>query len=310
MKSLLKQSTIFRKDQLIENLIESFISSLDIKESSKDLYKKTLNQYLNWVESKKYNLADLSRREILEYKKELLSNKSSLTVASYLNSVRRFYEWAESNKYYPNIAKGVKSPNRKQQFKKQPLNPDQAALLLDFYKGKNIRDNAIINLLLRTGLRTIEVTRASIEDIVFKGSQPVLLVKGKGRDEKDNFVILTSKSYAPISEYLLTRKKAKGIDPLFISVSNNSNGNKLSTKTVSSIAKTALKAIGLNDKGYTAHSLRHTAAVSILRAGGDLEMVQFTLRHSNPATTQIYTATIDEERRLKNSGEALLDTIY
>lgn len=112
MKSLLKQSPIFRKDQLIENLIESFISSLDIKESSKGLYKKTLNQYLNWIENKRYNLADLSRREILEYKKELLLNKSSLTVSSYLNSVRRFYEWAESNKYYPNIAKGIKSPNR------------------------------------------------------------------------------------------------------------------------------------------------------------------------------------------------------
>jgi hypothetical protein len=29
-----------------------------------------------------------------------------------------------------------------------------------------------------------------------------------------------------------------------------------------------------------------------------------TLRHRNPATTQIYTATLNEERRLQNSGEA------
>ena len=59
-----------------------------------------------------------------------------------------------------------------------------------------------------------------------------------------------------------------------------------------------------------AHSLRHTTAVNILRAGGSLEMAQMTLRHSNPATTQIYTATLNEERRLQNSGEALIDSLY
>ncbi len=50
--------------------------------------------------------------------------------------------------------------------------------------------------------------------------------------------------------------------------------------------------------------------INILRAGGSLETAQFTLRHSNPATTQIYTATLNEERRLQNSGEALIDSLY
>jgi len=40
------------------------------------------------------------------------------------------------------------------------------------------------------------------------------------------------------------------------------------------------------------------------------ETAQLTLRHSNPATTQIYTASLNEERRLANSGEALLDSLY
>ena len=85
---------------------------------------------------------------------------------------------------------------------------------------------------------------------------------------------------------------------------------RLTTRTISYIAKEGLKAIGLNEKAFTAHSLRHTTAVNILRAGGSLETAQFTLRHSNPATTQIYTATLNEERRLQNSGEALIDSLY
>ena len=293
--------------QTVEELVNSFINAQDVKQSSKLLYRRTLKQYFNWIDKKGYRLNDIARPQVLEYKEDLLSSgMSSLTVGSYITSVRRFYEWAEANKFYPNVAKGIKTPKRKQQFKKQPLLPAQATDLLNYYQDKSSRDFAIINLLLRTGLRTIEVIRADVEDITFKGSQRVLLVQGKGRDEKDNFVLLTDKTYKTIEEYLSTRTTG----PLFTSISNNGAGDRLTTRSISYIAKEGLKAIGLNERSFTAHSLRHTTAVNILRAGGSLETAQFTLRHSNPATTQIYTSTLNEERRLQNSGEALIDSLY
>jgi len=297
--------------QRIEEPVDRFIASQDVKESSKLLYRRTLKQYFNWVDKKSYLLSEIARPQLLEYKEELLnSNMSSLTVGSYITSVRRFYEWTEANKFYPNVAKGIKTPKRKQQFKKQPLLPAQATALLSYYQDKALRDYAIVNLLLRTGLRTIEIIRANVEDITFKGSQRVLLVHGKGRDEKDNFVLLTDKTYQPIAEYLTTRGKVNSSEPLFTSTSNNSKGERLSTRSISYIAKEGLKAIGLDERAFTAHSLRHTTAVNILRGGGSLEQAQMTLRHSNPATTQIYTATLNEERRLQNSGEALIDSLY
>ena len=305
------QDIVVVTPQRIDELVDSFINSQDVKQSSKLLYRRTLKQYFNWVSKKGYLLSDITRTELLQYKEDLLSSgMSSLTVGSYITSVRRFYEWTEANKFYPNVAKGIKTPKRKQQFKKQPLLPAQATALLDYYQSKALRDYAIITLLLRTGLRTVEVIRATVGDITFKGSQRVLLVQGKGRDEKDNFVLLTDKTYLPIAQYLATRKDVNSTDPLFISTSNNSKGDKLTTRTISYIAKEGLKAIGLDERSFTAHSLRHTTAVNILRAGGSLETAQFTLRHSNPATTQIYTATLNEERRLQNSGEALIDNLY
>jgi integrase/recombinase XerC/integrase/recombinase XerD len=297
--------------QRIAELVDSFIAAQDVKQSSKLLYRRTLKQYFIWVTKKAYLLSEIARPQLIEYKEELLaSGMSSLTVGSYITSVRRFYEWTEANKFYPNVAKGIKAPKRKQQFKKQPLLPAQATALLNYYQATASRDYAIITLLLRTGLRTIEVIRASVEDIVFKGSQRVLLIQGKGRDEKDNFVILTDKTYQPIADYLGSRAKVSSSDPLFTSTSNNSKGERLTTRSISYIAKEGLKAIGLDERAFTAHSLRHTTAVNILRAGGSLETAQFTLRHSNPATTQIYTATLNEERRLLNSGEALIDSLY
>lgn len=292
----------------LKELEDKFIASLDVRPNSRDLYRRTLKQYFNWIADKGYLLTDMARPQIIEYKEDLLARgMSALTVGSYLVTVRLFYSWAEALKYYPNIARGVRNPKRKQQFKKQPLTPDQAQGLLKHYKDP--RDFALVNLMVRTGLRCIEVSRANTEDITYKGSQRVLLIQGKGRDELDQFVLLTDKAYRPIEEYLSSRK-AKTSEPLFISTSNNSQGERLSTRTVSHIAKEALKGIGLDEKAFTAHSLRHTAIVNSRRAGATLEQAQAMARHSSPVTTQIYDSVFRDEDRLLHSAEMLIDKLY
>lgn len=305
---------VSRASKRMESLVDRFIAAQDVRPSSRALYRRTLTQYLNWTEEKKLSLKDITRAEIIEYKDALFEKGlSPLSVGSYLTVVRKFYEWTESVKLYPNVAKGIKTPKRKQAFKKLPLTPEQTTKLLTYFKERSIeglRDYAIISLLLRTGLRTIESVTASIEDITFKQGKRVLMVQGKGEVEKNNFVILTEKAYEPIREYLETRATAKVSEPLFTSVSNNSQGARLTTRTISKIAKEGLKAIGLDSKHLTAHSLRHTLAVTILRAGGTLADAQGVLRHSNPATTQIYTRTIDEEMRIKNAPEELVEKFY
>ncbi len=292
-------------------LTERFLSSQDVKPSSRRLYRRTLKQYFNWIEEKLLNLEAITRKEIIDYKQYLLdAGKSELTVGSYLSVVRKFYEWAEAYKYYPNVAKGIKTPKREKGFKKDPLTIEQIKELLSSIETESPqgkRDYAIVNLMIRTGLRTIEVIRADIEDIGYKAGEMVLFIKGKGRDAKDNFVILTAKAYKPILDYLSTRGKTDGSEPLFTSMSNNSRGERLTTRTISFIVKSRLKGIGLSSGKLTAHSLRHTAGVNVLKAGGDLYTTQLFMRHKDPATTQIYLRTVEEEFRIMNAPEKLLD---
>lgn len=296
----------------VHTAIQAFALSQDVKPSSRALYSRTLNTFFDWVGTTGRTVATLTVADLIAYKDELLNGgKSSLTVASYVNSLRRFYEWTEANKIYPNIGKGIHAPKRKQAFRKQPLTVAQVGELLHHEQGtQSARDYAIVNLMVRTGLRCVEVVRANVGDVTYKGGQRVLMVQGKGRDEKDNFVILTDAAYNPIRAYLDTRTGIDENAPLFASESRNNDGGRMTTRAVSGIAKQGLKSVGLDNKVFTAHSLRHTAAVNILRAGGSLEMAQYTLRHSNPATTQIYTATLREEQRLNNGGETLLDGLY
>lgn len=292
-------------------LVATFISAQDVKESSRKLYTRTLSQFFVWMEKAKKNLSTLTRQDILAYKDYLQDEAlSSLTIGSYITAVRKFYEWAEAEKYYPNIAKGIKTPRRVQAFKKQHLTDNKSSELLNHFKSLSLRDYAIVNLILRTGLRTIEVVRADVGDITFKGERRVLRVWGKGHIEKDDFVVLSDKAYQPIKDYLATRKGAKANEPLFTSTSNNNKGERLTTRTISGLCKSGLQAIGMDGKEFTAHSLRHTTAVAILKHGGQLTDVQSVLRHSSPVTSQIYTESVKEEMRLLNAPEAMLDNAF
>ena len=299
---------VVNKNVSIVEAVEAFLSECDIRANSKNVYRRGLLYFFGWVENTGRTISELTRADIIVFKDSLLATHSNLSVAGYLVALRRFYEWCEGNKLYPNIAKGIKSPKRKNAYLKEHLRENQIHQLLQHFEG-NLRDYAIVNLLLRTGLRCVEVVRANIDDITYKGGQRILRVWGKGRDERDNFVVLTDKAYAPIKAYLETRGSTTLKEPLFVSTSNRNLNGRLTTRTISKICKEGFRAIGIDAHEYTAHSLRHTTAVMLLK-NGSLADVQSVLRHASPATSQIYTKSIEEELRLANPSEMKLDGIF
>ena len=305
MKALIpiqNQNTQVQKGNLnISDLVSFFLNDMDVRESSKALYKRTLKQFMDWLNTNK--IKSPIRQDILDYKRFLVKYKYSPgTVASYLIIVKKFFAWVEQTNLYPNIAAGIKGPKQSRTFKKDPLGPDQIKKLLDVdcstLEGK--RNFAILNLLVRTGLRTIEAIRPNIEDIRQESGKPVLWIQGKGRDEKDAFVLLTESTYTPIMQYLNERKNIKANDPLFCSCSRRNKGGRLTTRTISSIVKTRLRKIGLNSSRLSAHSLRHTAITISLLAGASLQEAQALGRHGNINTTLIYSHNLD---RVKNAAE-------
>lgn len=292
-----------------QEIAATFVAQQDVRESSRALYARTISRYFAYLNSRGLQLDGLNREDILDYKDYLISSGlASLTVGSYLVVVRKFYEWSEAARLYPNIAKGVKTPRRRNRFLKQHLTADQSTTLLS--EPATLRDKAIISTMLRCGLRCIEITRLTVADIATIGGRRVLKVWGKGRDDNKDFVILTDKAYQPIKEYLQSEPKKALNAPLFSGIGNRNRGGQLTTHTVSCLAKKYLRAEGLDGHEYTAHSLRHTTACALLNSGASVTDVQQVLRHSSPATTEIYLASIKEDNRIKTNTEALLDNVF
>jgi len=290
------------------DLLDRFLLSLDIKQNSKDTYRRGLRQFTIWIEEQ--GIQGPTRETILDFKHSLEARGlSALTISGYLVAVRKFYEWAEGMKMSPNIARGIKGAKRARGFRKDPLTVDQVKELLSSINRstlQGLRDYALLNLLIRTGLRTVEVTRANIEDIRQSSGEALLWIQGKGRDSKDEFVLLTEETLRPLREYLGARGEVGAQDPLFISLSDRNNGGRLTTRSISRIAKDRLGNIGIKDGRLTAHSLRHTAITLTLLAGGNIQEAQALARHSDINTTLVYAHNIN---RIVNAPERRIDAI-
>ncbi len=293
--------------QGLDELTRRFIASLDVKPKSKDTYSKALKRFFSFMEEEQ--ITNPTREDILHYKRYLAANYTACTVSSYLTAVKAFFTYLEGLKQYPNVAAGIKGAKHQKGFRKASLTIEQAkntltAIDRSTLEGK--RNFALVNLLLRTGLRTIEVARANIEDIRQEGGEALLYIQGKGRDSKDDFVLLTEETLRPIREYLKERGETDETKPLFASHSNRNNGGRLTTRSISRITKETLKDAGIDDRKITAHSLRHTAVTFSLLGGATIQEAQGLARHANINTTLIYAHNID---RIGKAPERKIDAL-
>lgn len=154
--------------------------------------------------------------------------------------------------------------------------------------------------MLRTGLRTIEVIKADVGDIRQQSGEAVLWIHGKGRDSKDEFVLLTQDTLKPIYEYLQVRGRTNGADPLFASLSDRNKNKRLTTRSIRRIVKQHLRGIHIDSDRLTANSLRHTFATLALLNGAPLIQVKEAMRHNSIETTMIYAHSLD---RISNGAE-------
>ena len=297
------------KETSLLAMVDRFIASQDVSKPSRATYSRQLKQFTSWLlkTGKVEALNTLQRQDILAYREYLLSiGKSSYTVDGYMTSVRKFFAWLEAEKIYPNIARGVKGTRKAKGFRKDCLTPGQireALASIDKGSLEGPRDYALFNLLVRTGIRTIEVVRAQVGDLRQQGGEAVLWVQGKGRDTKDDFVILIDETLRPLREYLSTRGNLAETDPLFASISDRNNGEGLTTKSIRRIVKSILRGVNLNDKRLSAHSLRHTAISLSIKGGASLEQAQAMARHTDPKTTMVY---FHNAARLENGAERFI----
>ena len=278
-----------------DDMFHSFMQYIDVKDKSLETYTRSLKQFFNYITVK--GITEPTRQDIVQYRETLKADKQPATVQLYMIAVKQFFKWTDKAGIYPNVADNVKGVSVSKGMKKDYLTTGQVKDVLsridtETVKGK--RDYAIIALMVTCGLRDIEVSRANIADLRTRQNSTVLYIQGKGKDDRESFVVVPDSLETVIRDYL----KARGGNSkaLFTSNSNHGKGDRLTTRSISRIVKTAMINAGLDSDRLTAHSLRHTAVTQALIAGQTLQEVQQFARHSNINTTLIYAHNLDNEK--------------
>jgi len=297
----IRQTTELQSMTLSEDLFQSFLSYLDASPKTVETYTKAIRQFYKYIEER--GITQPAREDVIEYREALREDHKPTTVQNYITALRLFFQWTETAGLYPNIAQHIKGAKLTKEHKKDYLTSSQVKAILrriDTSDTQGRRDFAIIALMVTGGLRDIEVSRANIEDLRTLGDSVVLYIQGKGREDRSEYVKVMPEVEKAIRATLSDRKNTEGRQPLFISLSNNSKGERISTRSISGIVKTSFRRAGYDSDRLTAHSLRHTAVTLSLLGGRSLQEAQQFARHTNISTTQIYAHNLD---RAKNDCE-------
>ena len=170
------------------------------------------------------------------------------------------------------------------------LEPAESAALLaapDPSTWIGRRDRTLLLVALQTGLRVSELIGLDVCDVnLDPPSQAYVRCWGKGR--KERATPLRSDSVQALSQWLRERAGAPH-EALFVS---NRQGHfsrdgieRIVRKYVAMAAETCPS---LKDKRISPHSLRHTAAMELLRSGVGCTVIALWLGHESVETTQIY----------------------
>lgn len=274
-------------------------------------YRNAIKQLCLFLDARGVDVLAATEPDISTWLEYMRTNKAAATVQMYLVAVRLFYSFLHAQNYIAQnpckagdaqLKAGVKI---KRDHKRDYLSVAKTQALIAAMPAqteKDLRDRAIVGLMVTSGLRCIEVAKAQYGDLRTAGDDDVLYILGKGHTEKDSFVKVAPAVMQMIRDYLAARYKEgrpKERDYLFVSTSRNhaklDKDDELSTQAIRAIAKAAFKKIGYDDSRHTAHSLRHTAATLMLRADVPLEEVQTVMRHENIQTTLNYAHSLKRE---------------
>ena len=205
-------------------------------------------------------------------------------------AVRAFFAWAvEAGVVDDNPARSIRMhrlPRKLPVF----LTTAEKKRLLKELKGRTdfsaLRDRAMIEVLLGTGIRLGELAALDMDDIDLDAKH--LRVRAKGNVPQVKFIKTDLRTL--LRRYLAERRRhgRPEMEALFLS---NRDG-RLCQRQIANRLSHWLRRAGI-EKELTPHGLRHTFATHLYGATNDLLVVQRALGHRDVSTTQIYTHLVD-----------------
>ncbi len=261
-------------DPQAEKDLNEFISYLEGKRYS----KSTISTYASFI----YKLLKFQKKPISEYTNRDLELFIENKIAKQDYSISTHRQCISALKQFEMLHKlealNVDEISRPNKSKYLPIVLSKEEVIDIFRATRNLKHRTLLILIYSSGLRIGEALSLKLQDIDVDRRQ-IYVRNGKGR--KDRHVVMAESFIPLLYNYLTTYKP----EDLFI---EGKDGNEYSASSVRSVLKLSCSRAKIK-KHVTPHTLRHSYATHMLENGIDLRHIQALLGHSRPETTMIYT---------------------
>ena len=249
-----------------------------LSDGTLEYYKYVIDRFLQFTQKP---LATITADDIRLY----LASREGLSVTT-LNNERRnlssFFGWLTTEEY---ISKNpmLKIGNIKQPKKiRKPFSADEIEKLRD--ATTNMRDRAVVETLLSTGMRAGELCGTDKSDVDFNAGE--VIVTGKGN--KQRICYLNAAAKKRLIDYLESR--ADNNPALFVALEKPHK--RFETGGIAGCIREIGNRAGVDNTHP--HRFRRTAATIALQRGMPLDQVRIMLGHEAIATTTLYAITADD----------------
>jgi site-specific recombinase XerD len=298
----------------LSDLVDEYLVALEVGGRSRrtiDWYPAFLREYIGFVQrdlTRRPVLADLSaisaRRWLLAAQTQRSQPLSPNSLAGRVRTLRAFGGWTSREVGLSvNPVAGLVTPKVPDTLVPSLREHEMRALLAAAAASREAsRDQAMITLLLDSGIRLAELTALRVRDIDLVEGR--CLVQGKGARKR--LVPIGGRCRRTLRTWLAERGRLDPTAPLFV----GRGGRAIPRRTVQQVVRRLAASAGIVDR-CSPHVLRHTFARAFLANGGDVFSLQRILGHS-PASLQVtrrYVRLIDDDLRASHRRASPIDRL-
>lgn len=258
-----------------------------LSQNTIDYYEYTLTKFIEYAHKLVLDFSPDDLRDYFIFYKEL-NNASPASVNNIRRNLSSFYGWLELEEYIlrnpMKATKPVKEPKRI----KKPFSTEEVEILREHVHTQPLRDIAMFELLLSSGIRLSELESLNISDIDFDTQE--FIVTGKG--DKERKCYFGTKAKLALKKYLASR--CDDNPALFVTL--NEPHDRLEWPGIGTRVRDWGRNCGVNNTHP--HRFRRTFASLLSKRKVPLGEIQKMLGHSNINTTLIYVSIDDDDLKL------------
>ncbi len=254
-------------------------------------YGKDIEQLITFLKDlQKAHVTDVTREDLEAFmaklRKEGYTNKS---ISRKTNSTKTFFKFLKVQEYLTDDPAMLVAHPKVETRAPRILSKMEYRALRDATR-QDPRTNAIVEILLQTGIRIGELRNLHLEDLKFaKGKDKGELFVQPFENREGRIVPLNNPVEAAVKGYLEVRPKAKETI-LFIT----KTGRPLLIRNIRSTINRYFKIAGVENS--TVNDLRHTFVAHHLQKGASLVLVSKIAGHKRLSTTEKYLAYIERPK--------------